>query len=44
MTRHIGSSHFEQHGLVEVAERHSALIGIGCAHLAAGRYDRAALW
>jgi AraC-like DNA-binding protein len=24
--------------------RHIALIGMGCAHFAAGRYDRAALW
>lgn len=24
--------------------RHTAFIGIGCAHFAAGRYERAALW
>jgi AraC-like DNA-binding protein len=24
--------------------RHTAFIGIGCAHFAAGRYDRAAIW
>jgi AraC-like DNA-binding protein len=24
--------------------RHTAFIGVGCAHFAAGRYDRAALW
>jgi predicted Zn-dependent protease len=24
--------------------RHTAFIGIGCAHFAAGRYDRAAVW
>lgn len=26
------------------ALRHTAFIGIGCAHFAAGRYDRAAVW
>jgi hypothetical protein len=24
--------------------RHTAFIGIGCAHFAAGRYERAAVW
>ena len=26
------------------ALRHTAFIGMGCAHFAAGRYERAALW